>query len=140
MKAKDFTLPDLSGNIHRLSDYHGQIVWLEFWISWCGACQASLLNRNILYRSLNTREVAFLTINVTGREAAPERVKSFIRQAGFHFPVLCDHGTKTYDAYEILSVPTDVLITQQGEIHGVYNETIPQITIIREVGSLLSKP
>lgn len=139
MKAREFSLPDLSGNIHRLSDYRGQIVWLEFWVSWCGACQASLSNRNIIYRSLNSKEIVFLTINVTGREADPNRVKSFIKQAGFHFPVLRDHDTRTYDAYEILSVPADVLITPQGEIHGIYDETVPLTSIIHEVGLLLSK-
>lgn len=141
MKAREFSLPDLSGNIYRLNDYRGQIIWLQFWVSWCGACQASLSNRNIIYRSLKSRarEIAFLTINVTGREADPDRVKSFIKQAGFYFPVLRDHGTRTYDAYEILSVPADVLITPQGEIHGIYDETVPLTSIIHEVGSLLSK-
>ncbi|MBA4601554.1 TlpA family protein disulfide reductase [Thermoactinomyces mirandus] len=139
MKATEFSLPDLSGKIHQLGNYRGQIVWLEFWVSWCAACQVSLSNRNVLYCSLNTREVAFLTINVTGREANPDRVRDFIKRAGFQFPVLCDRGTETYDAYNISSVPADVLITPQGEIHGIYDETVPLTSIIQEVGFLLSK-
>ncbi|MGA8942411.1 MAG: TlpA disulfide reductase family protein [Thermoactinomyces sp.] len=139
MKAIEFSLPDLAGNIHRLSDYRGQIVWLEFWVSWCAACQVSLSDRNILYRSLNSKEIAFLAINVTGREADPDRVELFVKQAGFQFPVLRDQGTNTYDAYDILSVPADILITPQGEIHGIYDETVPLTAIIQEVGSLLPK-
>jgi hypothetical protein len=32
--APDFALPDLSGRVHRLSDYRGQKVFLTTWASW----------------------------------------------------------------------------------------------------------
>jgi hypothetical protein len=32
--APDFALPDLSGRVHRLSDYRGQKVFLVSWASW----------------------------------------------------------------------------------------------------------
>lgn len=138
MKAHDFSLPDLNGNIHQLSDYRGRIVWLEFWTTWCAACQEALAKKEVFYQSLKTQKVAFLTIHVSGREADPDRVFNFVKQADFHFPVLRDDGTKTYDAYQISSVPTDVLITPGGEIHGIYDETVPLTTIIKELGTLLS--
>ena len=139
MKAPDFSLPDLNGNIHQLSDYQGRIVWLEFWTTWCAACQESLAKKEIFYRSLKTNQVAFLTIHVSGREPDPDRVYQFVQEAGFHFPVLRDHGTRTYDAYRLSSVPTDVLITPNGETHGIYDETAPFTTVIQELGALLSR-
>ncbi len=33
--APDFALPDLQGNLHRLSDYCGKIVILNFWSAGC---------------------------------------------------------------------------------------------------------
>ena len=34
LEAPDFTLPDLDGQMHRLSDYRGRKVFLATWASW----------------------------------------------------------------------------------------------------------
>jgi peroxiredoxin len=39
LPAPDFSLPDLSGALHRLSDLRGQVVVLEFWSAECGWCR-----------------------------------------------------------------------------------------------------
>ena len=37
-QAPDFALTDLEGNSHKLSDYEGQGVFLNFWGTWCEPC------------------------------------------------------------------------------------------------------
>ena len=39
-KAPNFELIDLEGNKHRLSDYKGEGVFLNFWGTWCAPCNA----------------------------------------------------------------------------------------------------
>jgi len=34
LEAPNFTLPDLAGNLHSLSDYRGKKVFLSTWASW----------------------------------------------------------------------------------------------------------
>ncbi len=42
LAAPDFALPDLDGQIHRLSSFRGRPVLLNFWATWSPACHAEL--------------------------------------------------------------------------------------------------
>jgi thiol-disulfide isomerase/thioredoxin len=137
-KAPNFHLTDLEGRLHSLNDYRGKVVWLEFWVTWCPACRETLPKKDLLYRSLKNPGFVFLTVNVTGREAEPEKVWEVMKQTGYRFPVLRDKGRQTYDAFGLKSVPASVLINAKGEIHGIYDETVPLTHVIGEIGKLLS--
>ncbi|MBA4493584.1 TlpA family protein disulfide reductase [Paenactinomyces guangxiensis] len=137
-KAPDFHLTDLQGKTHSLADYRGKIIWLEFWVTWCPSCREMLPKKDLLYRSLQHPGLVFLTVNVTGREAEPDRVFEMIKQTGYRFPVLRDKGRETYDAYGLNSVPSSVIINTNRLIHGIYDETVPLTHVIGEIGKLLS--
>lgn len=137
-EAPLFALTDLHGKTHSLQDYKGQIVWLEFWVTWCSACQETLPKKDIFFRSLKHPRLSFLTIHVTGRDPYSEQLEKLVKEAGYQFPILSDQGRQTYDAYGITSVPTTVLIDSTGLIYGIYDETVPFTDIIQEVGTLLT--
>jgi Thiol-disulfide isomerase and thioredoxins len=40
--APDFTLVDQFGNTHKLSDYRGKTVFLDFWATWCPPCRGEM--------------------------------------------------------------------------------------------------
>ena len=61
--APDFTVKDPSGNPVKLSDYHGKVVVIDFWATWCGPCQASLPHTNEVAAKFKGKDVVFLAVN-----------------------------------------------------------------------------
>ncbi|MDN4594727.1 TlpA family protein disulfide reductase [Polycladomyces subterraneus] len=138
--APDFCLPTIDGEkTVCLRQFRGHAVWLSFWVTWCGACQQDLPQKEVLYRFVRHPRFTFLSINVTGRESRPESVPAFLREHGYTFPVLKDDGRRVYDAFGITSVPATVLIAPDGTIAGVYDETVPMVEIMRELERILPK-
>lgn len=66
--APDFTLTDQNGNIHTLSDYKGQTVFLNFWATWCPPCRSEMPEIQKLYEEFGYNEGELVVLGI----AAPE--------------------------------------------------------------------
>ena len=47
--APDFSLPDTHGKLHRLSEYRGQPVVVNFWATWCPPCREEMPSMQTLF-------------------------------------------------------------------------------------------
>jgi len=54
-KAPEFELKDMQGVKHRLSEYRGKVVLINFWASWCRECLTEMPSLSSCMRSLRTR-------------------------------------------------------------------------------------
>jgi peroxiredoxin len=109
--APDFELPDLDGVLHRLSDYRGRIVVINFWS--CECPHSERTDRAILAMVVQWGEdVALLTI-------ASNRIETVeaVQQAAIarHVPlVLLDAKDEVADLYEALTTPHVHVIDRDG--------------------------
>lgn len=114
----EFSLPDLAGNKrHALSDYRGQVVYLDFWASWCGPCRLSLPALNELYRELGPKGFTVLAVNV---DAYEEEATDFLDAFPVAYPVLRDAERALPKRFGVRGMPTAFLIDQQGQLVGVH--------------------
>ena len=112
--APDFKLPDTNDRIVTLSGYRQQQpILLFFWTTWCPFCQKELRVLNNAYGELAKNNLKVLAIDAGESRKA---VANYLRGLGFMFDVLLDEDGKVADSFEVLGVPTYILINRKGEI------------------------
>ena len=62
-KAPDFELYDLEGTIHKLSDFKGTPVLLNFWATWCGPCRSEIPHLEGVYEEWKDKDLTFFAVN-----------------------------------------------------------------------------
>ena len=60
----DFALPDLQGHIMRLSYRRGQVVWINFWATWCYPCRVEMPSMHALYQDYREKGFEILAISI----------------------------------------------------------------------------
>lgn len=125
----DFELEDLEGNKISLSDLEGNIIFLNFWATWCPPCKAEMPHMQEIYDEY--QDVSILAVNSTSLELrggtdgdkAKKRVTKFMESEGYTFPVLLDSDNFVIDNYSsiypIMGIPTTFIIDKKGTIRYV---------------------
>jgi peroxiredoxin len=121
-KAKPFELTDTNGSRVSLSDFKNQPVMLFFWTTWCPYCREELKTLNAQYAQLQKDGIAVLPINV-GEDQS--KVTTFAKSRNLTVRIFLDKDTKVSGSYEVVGVPTYLLIDKEGNIR-FQGHTFPQ--------------
>jgi cytochrome c biogenesis protein CcmG, thiol:disulfide interchange protein DsbE len=94
-----------------LASLRGQVVYLDFWASWCGPCRQSFPWMQALKNSYESQGLAIVAVNVdTDRTDADK----FLAQYKPTFDVRFDPQGKLAELYNIKTMPSSVLIDRHG--------------------------
>jgi peroxiredoxin len=109
----DFTLRSPEGGTIRLADYHGQVVVLNFWATWCLPCIDEMPALEKFYQAHRDQGVMIIGINVgeTG-----ETARAFADKVGVTFPIALDADTSIATRYGARGLPMTVMIDGMGFI------------------------
>ncbi|GLC87200.1 thiol-disulfide oxidoreductase ResA [Lysinibacillus piscis] len=112
-EAPDFTLVDLNGEKHKLSDYKGQGVFLNFWGTWCPPCEKEMPAMNRQYQVFKDQGVQTLAVNIAQTDL---EVQDFVDRYKLTFPVVIDKTKSVMTAYNVDNLPATVLIDPDGKV------------------------
>lgn len=116
----DFNLYDQYGKEHKLSEYRGKTVFLNFWATWCPPCRGEMPHIEDLYKEYNKNQDEVVILGVAspnlGNEGSEEDIKEFLNQNKYNFPVVMDKDGALAYQYGISAFPTTFIIDKDGYV------------------------
>ncbi len=118
--APDFTLTDIKGEQHKLSDYRGKNVMLIFWATWCRPCLMEIPHLIELRSTISEDKLAMLAISyITIRPPnTAEMVRNFVkRNKSINYTVFAvDEANMSAPYNRIRGIPCSFFIDSEGKI------------------------
>jgi peroxiredoxin len=118
--APDFSLPDLSGKVHKLADYRGRVVVLEWINPNCPFSRRHAEEGTMTRTAAAHSDVVWLAVNSTARGhgdfLSPAQHTDYDKQHGIAYPVLYDSDGKVGHAYGASTTPHMFVIDEQGKV------------------------
>ncbi len=131
--APDFELPDVNGEMVRLSDFAGRPVILNFWATWCAPCRVEMPALQEAQAEFGDDGPVVLTIN---QEETAERVTEFFDEIGLTLPALLDAEAEVGLAYSAIFLPTTVIVGPDGIVSAVHRGIISREELDGYLGQL----
>jgi peroxiredoxin len=108
----DFTLEDLQGNPWSLKSLHGKVVLVNFWATWCPPCRKEMPDLETLYNRFKDQGLVILAIS----DEDAGKVKPFIGERKFTFPILLDPGRKVNKLFAVGGIPKTFIYGRDGRL------------------------
>lgn len=109
-EAADFTLPDLNGTPHSLSQYRGQPVMINFFASWCEPCKEEAPHLRAFENEYGDR-VKLILVN---RAEPAVLAEEFVADYELTSLVLLDENNQVSKRYGVVGQPETLIIDEQG--------------------------
>ncbi len=111
--APEFELTDTQGKVHRLSEYRGRVVVVNFWSVWCAPCRKEMPAMQRAWEQVRDRDVLFLGVNFEDR---PDQVAQFFTKISVDFPILLGGDRAMLKSWSVKGLPTTFVIDAQGRL------------------------
>lgn len=135
--APDFTVYDLEGNAHSLSDFRGKPVIVNFWASWCNPCKNEMPAFEEKYLQYK-EDIHFLMVNLTdGSQETVETAQGYIDGQGYTFPVYFDTDYSGAIAYAVSAIPATYFIDENGALIAYGKSSLSQEQLQRGIDMLV---
>lgn len=122
-----------------LSSLRGNVVYVDFWASWCVPCRQSMPALDAMYRRNRGRGFAVVGVNKDVSSADAER---FLKRVSVSFPLVRDGEDAVARAFGVKAMPSGYLVDRKGivrKIHlGFTSETATALE--SEIEALLKEP
>ena len=108
-----FTLKDLDGRPLSSGDFHGKVLIVNFWATWCPPCRAEIPD---LIALQNKYRDQVQVIGISQDEAGPDVVRQFVAEQHMNYPVAMSTPDVEKLFPGIYALPTSFIVGPDGKI------------------------
>ncbi len=113
----DFAGLSFDGYSHRLDEFKGKVIMINFWASWCGPCRQEMPPLEQLYQQY--RSLGFVIVGVNVDEKL-EPAKKMLDKLGITYPNVFDSDNNISKGYNVSAMPMTVIMDTTGTIRYVH--------------------
>jgi peroxiredoxin len=134
-----FELKDITGRTHKLADYRGKVVLVNFWATWCEPCRAEMPSLQRLREKLGPAGFVVLAVNADEPEA---RIRKFLGETPLEFPVLLDPELKVTRSWNARVLPASFVVAPDGRVryHVIGEVAWTGDEVVKRIAALLPRP
>ena len=96
-----------------LDDYHGQVVLLDFWASWCVPCRRSFPWMNRMQQKYGEQGLIIIGVNM---DANAGDADAFLREYPAQFTIISDLAGELARRFEVEAMPSSYIIGRDGAV------------------------
>jgi cytochrome c biogenesis protein CcmG/thiol:disulfide interchange protein DsbE len=133
--APDFTLPGANGAAVQLSRYHGKVVLLDFWATWCHGCKTEI--PWYIEFSQKYKKDGLVVIGVAMDDDGWKLVKPFLKEKKMKYPVVIVNDDLA-KRYSVTEMPVTLLIDRHGKIASSHTGVVDKDAFEGELRTLLA--
>jgi len=103
--------------VENLQALHGEVVYVDFWASWCPPCVQSFPFLNQLQQDYGSRGLQVLGVNLDEKVADAEK---FLFEHRAEFSIVADPTKQCAKDFDVIAMPSSYLIDRQGVVRYIH--------------------
>jgi thiol-disulfide isomerase/thioredoxin len=122
-----------------LKSLHGDVVYVDFWASWCVPCRLSMPALDGLYRKYGAQGFRVVGVN---KDVASDDAGRFLKRVNVSFTLVADQNDAVAKAFDVQAMPSGYLVDRKGVVRYVHRGFTDATAgeLAHEIESLLKDP
>ncbi len=109
---------DIDGNTHQSSDFHGKVLYIDFWATWCGPCKQEIPHMAKLYEHYKDNpDIAIISISIDNDVNAWRKMITKDKPAWPQFIAEGAQNMKMSNDWGITAIPRFIILNADGTIN-----------------------
>jgi peroxiredoxin len=139
--APDVSAPQLMqpGSPVALKSLRGNVVYVDFWASWCVPCRLSMPALDTLYKKYGAQGFRVVGVN---KDVTDDDIDRFLKRVNVSFVLLADKNDTIAKAFDVQAMPSGYLVDRKGVVRFVHRGFTAQtaLDLSKEIEGLLKDP
>ena len=113
-KYNDLSILDIKKNQINLADYHGNIVLINFWATWCAPCKKEMPSLDLLSINKDLKNLKIFPVNI-GQDSVKKSEKFYKDLKIKNLQLYFDTPVTLAKKLSLRGIPTSILLNKEGE-------------------------